>query len=136
MKNYKTIRRLFEQNAAVTPEETADLGMQPEAPMMPAQPQPMLPAEDETSAQADPMTMTVRDFIAKCKEVDPLICMGIESFINKNQMAFGVTAPSEPDLTFSTQVAQPAQPMQPVTPPAPAHPFSMEPQADELNFPA
>jgi len=136
MKNYKTIRRSFEQKAVST-EDTDELGMPPEAQMMPAQPQQhMLPAEGESSAQADPMAMTVRDFIAKCKEVDPLVCMGIESFIDKNQMAFGGTiVPSEPDLTFSTQVAQPAQPMPPVAPPAPAQPFSMEPQSDELNFP-
>jgi hypothetical protein len=121
MKNYINIKRLFEQEA-VSAADFEELGMQPEAPEMPETPEmeapaPALPAEGESSAANDPMTMTVRDFIAKCKEVDPLVCMGIESFIEKNQGAFGAPAmpQMEPtqDLNFSNAVA---------------------PQQDELSF--
>jgi hypothetical protein len=110
MKNYINIKRLFEQET-VSAADFDELGMQPEMPETPemAAPAPALPAEGESSAANDPMTMTVRDFIAKCKEVDPLVCMGIESFIEKNQGAFG--APTMPqmeptqDLNFSNAVA-------------------------------
>jgi hypothetical protein len=33
--------------------------------------------------------MTVSDFLQKCKEVDPLICMGIEAFIEKHKEMLG-----------------------------------------------
>ena len=118
MKNYMNIKRLFEQEA-VSAADFDELGMQPEMPETPEMeaPAPVLPAEGESSAANDPMTMTVRDFIAKCKEVDPLVCMGIESFIAKNQGAFGAPAmpQMEPtqDLNFSNAVA---------------------PQQDELSF--
>jgi hypothetical protein len=145
MKNFKSIRRLLEQ-AAITPEDTAEFGMQPEMPeqpampaddqsMMPAEEQPMLPAEGESSAAPDPMTMTVRDFINMCRETDPLICMGIEAFVqSKSGMAPQPmqTPEVEPDLTFSNQVAQPGQ----MASPAPVKPFSLDQPDTSLNFPA
>ena len=117
MKNYMNIKRLFEQEA-IASTDFDELGMQPEAPETPEMPMgempaPALPAAGESSAANDPMTMTVGDFIAKCKEIDPIVCMGLESFIEKNQGAFGAPAmPSmEPgqDLSFASAVEpQPA----------------------------
>ena len=48
-----------------------------------------LPGEGESTVDHDTMSMTVRDFVQKCKEVDPLICLGIEAFIENNKEAFG-----------------------------------------------
>lgn len=138
MKNYKNIKRIFEQApAAISTSDTAELeaGLQPEFPQS-TEPHAALPAPGQTHAQNDPMTMTVGDFVSKCKEIDPLVCMGIESFIEKNRAAFGgeqMTLPSaDQDLTFSTAVT-PAQTQ--IAPPAPAQSFSLD-QPTELNFPA
>jgi hypothetical protein len=111
---------------------------------------PALPAEGQSSASPDPMTMTVGDFIARCKELDPLVCMGIESFIQKNIGSFGTSAhapmapqETEPDLTFSSQVPDGPTgptgltgPMGHMAPPAPVQPFSLDQGGEELNFPS
>lgn len=139
MKNYRNIKRLYEQEA-IQPEDVAELGMQPEAPMEPTQSaEPVEPTQPEVeeplalpAPTPDVMSMTVADFIAKCKEVDPLVCMGIESFIEKNNDAFGgaQATPAEPaqDITFSNAIATPA--------PAPVQSFSLDQAPEELNFPA
>lgn len=128
MKNHKKIRRIFEQDIAPMTGTT---------PMITDQ--PSLPAPGETVA--DPMTMTVQDFLAKCKSIDPLVCMGIETFIQKNSAALGqtamptapaMTATEEPaqDLAFSTQV-----PPSGIAAPTPAQPFSLDQSPENLNFP-
>lgn len=122
MKNYKRIRRIFE-NAEAT-------GEQPMLTQPPAQVQPVQPAQElapvapeiepalalpQTSSSSDPMVMTVKDFLEKVKSIEPLAAMGIESFIEKNMGSLiepTVASPtSEPDLSFSSQV-QPAAPTQ------------------------
>lgn len=140
MKNYKNLRRIYEDDMqAIAPADVQELGMQPE--MMPGEEMPhgeqlALPAEGQTSAAPDPMTMTVGDFLGKCKEVDPLVCMGIQSFIDKNMHAFGAPAQpapmpaAEPDLTFSNAVAPEGQ-----VPPAPVPAFSLDQSPEALNFP-
>jgi hypothetical protein len=136
MKNYRNIKRLYEQEA-IQPEDVAELGMQPEAPMEPVE--PTQPAMEEPLALPAPtpdvMSMTVADFIAKCKEVDPLVCMGLESFIEKNSDAFGgvmatPTAPAQ-DITFSNAIANPLP-----AAPTPTQSFSLDQAPEELNFPA
>lgn len=137
MKNYKNIKRIFESDEMMAaPQEP----MAPQAMPMPNQePMPALPPTGETAAPADPMIMTVGDFIAKCKEIDPLVCMGIESFIEKNREMLGQSTAmpmmppaQEPDLTFSNAVA----PQDQATPPAPAQNFSLDQSPEALNFPA
>lgn len=145
MKNYKNLRRIYEDDMqAIAPADVQELGMQPE--MAPDQEMPIdypaqqlaLPAEGQTSAAPDPMTMTVGDFLGKCKEVDPLICMGIQSFIDKNMHAFSAPAQpaampgmeAEPDLTFSNAVAPEGQ-----MAPAPVPAFSLDQSPETLNFP-
>lgn len=142
MKNYKKIRRIFEQEA-IAPDATAELsaGMNPtmqpqmdaEMPQMDMPHQEALPSPGETSTPIDPMSMTVRDFVAKCKEIDPLVCMGIESFITKNQHSFmepavPATPPMDQDMSFSNVVDAPAAP-------APAQNFSLDQSPEALNFP-
>ena len=150
MKNFKSIRRLLEQAvlpAGIDPNATTELGLQPAAPETPETPempidypaqQLALPAEGQASAPVDPMTMTVGDFINKCKENDPLVAMGLELYIEKNHSMFGDHAmpnmnhPDDHDLTFSAAVApQDAQ----VAPPTPVKPFSLDQSQDSLNFP-
>ena len=131
MKNYKRIQRLFEDETVMNPEQMAEpqTPAPAPAPMEPAPMPPALPAASTVSS--DPMGMTVKDFIAKCKQIDPLVCLGIESFIEKNSQAFGGVSSTpadstfvEPDITFSNQV-----------PSAPVQSFSEMP-ADALDFPA
>jgi len=86
MKNYKSIKRLFEEEA-ISQADVAEFGLQPEMDQE-SEFNLALPAEGESTVEVDPMTMTVRDLLAKCKEIDPLVCMGIESFIEKNRAAF------------------------------------------------
>ena len=107
------------------------------------QPNQMLPDAGELSAPVDPMSMTVRDFLSKCKSIDPLVCMGIETFISQNGAQFGndiapamppqEMTPAEPaqaDVSFSANVPPVDQ-----AAPAPAEPFSLEQSPEELNFP-
>lgn len=148
MKNYKNLRRIYEDDMqAISQADVQELGMQPEMahnqemPEMPidypAQ-QLALPAEGQTSAAPDPMTMTVGDFLGKCKEVDPLVCMGIQSFIDKNMHVFSAPAQpaamtgmeAEPDLTFSNAVAPEGH-----MTPAPVPAFSLDQSPETLNFP-
>jgi hypothetical protein len=147
MRNYKTIKRIFEQEA-ISPEDTAELGSNPiEMPaqdqMMPAQDQEepahqeAIPAPGEMQSMADPMVMTVRDFIEKCRSIDPLVCMGIEAFVEKNRASLNTpSAPAQPDeLNFSNVVA-PSEPASAditfsnAVAPAPAQNFD---HSDKLN---
>lgn len=132
------LRRLVEQDDqmpvdhaqhAAHPTQMIDT---PAAPVTPVEPDMQLPAPDQSTIAADPMVMTVRDFLQKCREVDPLVCMGIESFIQKNTGAFGADqAQSEPDITFSNAIQHPAAPQ----PPAQVEPFSLDQAPDTLEFP-
>ena len=140
MKNYKTIRRIFEtadQMQAPQDQMMAQHNMQghsemPMSPQMDLAPQDALPAPDEMTSAPDPMSMTVRDFITKCKSINPLICMGIESFIEKNRMELSSVEATEPatigqdELTFSKAIE----------PQAPAQNFSLDHSPEALNFPA
>ena len=128
--NMLKLRRLVEQDeqmSAMTVPVQPDMQM----PAMPADLPAQLPTPAQSTVPVDPMTMTVRDFLDKCKSLDPLVCMGIESFIEKNTEAFGADqAQSEPDLTFSNAV-QPAAPQAP----AQVEPFSLDQAPGALNFP-
>lgn len=94
----------------------------------PAQEQPALP-------QADVMNLTVQELLDRCDKINPLVCMGLNQFIeaNREQILSQTTgeAPEETgevslddtDINFSKQVE----------PQAPE--FSLDQPADELNFP-
>lgn len=142
MKNYKKIRRIFEademqigQGHSAEPQMMHGHSEMPTAPQMDAAPQEALPSPGEMTSASDPMSMTVRDFINKCKSIDPLICMGIESFIEKNRMNLSSVEQMEPaapmgqeELTFSKAVEPQAA--------EPAQNFSLDQSPETLNFPA
>lgn len=73
------------------------------------QPQAALP-------QPDVMTLSVQELMDRCQKINPLICMGLQQFIdaNKEQLlaipsgAEDDATSDEEDLTFSTQVDQQA----------------------------
>ena len=136
MKNYRNLRRLFEQDQQTVPQEYPIQNTIDAAPAPQHMEEPLaLPAQDTTPQMLDPMVMTVRDFIAKCKSIDPLVCMGLESFIEKNKNSFDSDVqptPTEPsqDLTFSQAIAQP------VEAPAQVQPFSLDQSPENLNFPS
>jgi hypothetical protein len=84
---------------------------------MPSFSQEMQPALPE----ADVMNLTVKELIERCKKINPLICMGLEQFVelNKDQIMSMTTGEAEPsfgdepgadaldtetDLTFSKQI--------------------------------
>lgn len=88
--------------------------------------------QNAQSVEIDPMVMTVGDFINKIKQFDPLVSMGIESFIEKNKELFKEEIQpqvnlqtGEPELNFSNVVAQNQ-----------VQPFSLDQSPDALNFPA
>lgn len=146
MKNYRNIKRLYEQEA-IQLEDVTELGMQPEAPMEPVQQaEPTQPEAEEPltlpapAPAPDVMSMTVAGFIEKCKELDPLVCMGLETFIERNRDSFGgaMTPTVEPaqDITFTNAIAAPAPAAPAPAAPAPAQNFSLDQAPEELNFPA
>ncbi len=95
-----------------------------------AQNQPLLP-------EADVMTLTIKELMDRCQKINPLVCMGLEQFINSNREQILATpngeveneAPEgshygdEEDINFSKQ-------MEPRAPE-----FSLDNQGDELQFP-
>jgi hypothetical protein len=146
MKNYKRLRRIFEDATAAQadPQVTFE-PMQPQStaqvePMQMPTPEPALPPVGGTSAAPDPMVMTVKDFLDKVKNLDPLVAMGIEAYIEKNMgsliepasASFPATPGVEPDLSFSSQVQAPAEPDLSFSSQAPT-PAPAEPA---LDFPA
>jgi len=141
MKDYTVVRRLNEQDmmpAAPQPAEPQDAmpaaQVAPPAPIAPfpgQEPaQPALPAEGESHVPVDPMVMTVKDFLEKCKEIDPLVCMGIETFIQRNEGSFGIDQiHGDTDITFSNAIGH-------SQPPAHVQPVAVNQTNADLNFPA
>lgn len=94
----------------------------------PAQEQPALP-------QADVMNLTVQELLDRCDKINPLVCMGLNQFIEANRDAIlnqttgeapeetGEISLDDTDINFSKQVE----------PQAPE--FSLNQPAEELNFP-
>jgi len=122
---YTKLNRLFENDEIVSQEELSELGDDSTPEEIDSNDDSLaLPAEGESSAADNPMTLTVSDFLERCRSIDPLVCMGIEKFI-QDKMMDGIDADQtelysndiedEDDLSFSAQV---------------------EPARDELDFPA
>lgn len=109
MKDYKRIRRIFEDTEAQTDQQM----LEPAQSAAPAPVQEPLPALPQSTASSDPMSMTVGDFLNKVRSLEPLVAMGLESFIEKNMGSFTATntAPAQtPDLSFSSQVQPTTEP--------------------------
>jgi hypothetical protein len=89
--------------------------------------------EQQALPEPDVMNLTVRELVERCQKINPLVCMGLEQFIEMNKdeiLAMTTGAEEEPmtgdsdDLTFSKQVEpQPAE-------------FSLDQPETDLNFPA
>lgn len=89
--------------------------------------------QQEALPQPDVMNLTVKELMDRCKSIDPLVCMGLQKFIDLNTEAIMSQttgeAPEEDvlnqetDLNFSKQM-EPADPK-----------FSLDQPADELSFP-
>jgi phosphoribosyl-ATP pyrophosphohydrolase len=149
---YNSIKRLYEADdiqqmpaqpapgmaapTQVQPQPGMDVPMetpQPAATSMEEMPnfsdsQPMQQALPE----ADVMNLTVKELIERCQKINPLVCMGLEKFIEENKEEILAMTTGEDqsalddttDLTFSKQVEpQPAE-------------FSLDQPATDLNFPA
>jgi hypothetical protein len=109
---------------ATSAEMMPDVSFQDE----PAQEQPALP-------QADVMNLTVQELLDRCDKINPLVCMGLNQFIEANRDAIlnqttgeapeetGEISLDDTDVNFSKQ-------MEPQAPD-----FSLDQPAEELNFP-
>ena len=109
------IKRLNERED-ISDKDIQELSLQPEIANI-ADVDTQLPDEGDTSADPnDVSVLTVGDFLEKCREIDPLVCMGITAFIENNQEAFGESnanhdeeprldgAPSDADISFSKSI--------------------------------
>lgn len=149
MKNFMSIRKLYEDfDAASTDQEMQaqmPMQMEPPAPIQPmdqmGQEETIEPAEtQEPMAQPgqkalpdfDPMNLTVAQFIERCDKINPLICMGLTSFIESNSEALAnevnggeqFDLDKEANLDFPPAEGQEQQPD-----------FSLDQPASDLNFP-
>lgn len=112
MKRYTKLNRLFEGEEVVSQEDLSELGDQESGEVNLDDEQLSLPAEGESSAKDNPMILTVADFLERCRAIDPLVCMGIEKFIEDKMMTdLDTDSPpytndmeDEDDLSFSAQV--------------------------------
>lgn len=111
------IKRLNEQDEIVSNSDVEEFGINPQSVELPVfnQEQSLeLPQEGQSSADnTNMLILTLGDFIEKCKQINPLVSMGILSFIEANKDAFnGQTNQTEQpdDLNFPGQTNQVEQP--------------------------
>ena len=127
MPKYLTIKRLVESDELQMPAPTGQIqsmdqfqaaqGAPMQQSMEPAQPaEPMQMDEPTNEPLALPsgelMSMTIGDFLTKVEQVNPLIKMGLEAFINSNGEQLMQTETPQPqeepamdqDLTFSNAI--------------------------------
>ena len=128
MPKYLTIKRLVESDELQMPMPTGQIQsmdqfqaaqgaptQQPMAPAQPAEPMQMEVPEEQPLAlpSGDVMAMTLGDFLMKADSINPLIKMGLETFINSHgEQLMQVETPQpqeEPamdqDVTFSNAIA-------------------------------
>jgi len=89
--------------------------------------------QPEALPQPDVMNLTVKELIDRCQSINPLVCMGLEQFINLNQEAIMSQttgeAPEEDVLSQETDLNFSKQ-MEPQAPE-----FSLSQPSAELDFP-
>jgi hypothetical protein len=149
-----SIKRLYEADDIQQP---APMQHAPDIQMPPAQEAPVhvvtnieeIPSFDQVQAQqeqpqdqnllpqSDVMTLTVQELMDRCQQVNPLVCMGLQQFIDSNRdqllaIPSGGTPEETPndapidgeeDINFSKQ-------MEPKAPE-----FSLDQPVDDLQFP-
>lgn len=103
---------------------------QVQAQEQPAQDQNLLPA-------ADVMTLTVQELIERCQQINPLICMGLQQFIDSNKdqllsIPSGAAQSNEPEITalYDEDDINFSKQMEPKAPE-----FSLDQPAEDLQFP-
>ena len=149
---YNSIKRLYEADDIQQMPTQPAQGMQMPTPVQPQSgmdmpmeaPQPAATSMEEMPnfsdsqpaqaalPEADVMNLTVKELMERCQKINPLVCMGLEKFIEMNKdeilaMTTGEdqsTVDDNTDLTFSKQV-------EPQTPD-----FSLDQPTSDLNFPA
>jgi hypothetical protein len=151
MKNFMSIRKLYED---LEPEQgmqaQAPLNMAPPAPVQPmnqmGMEQPMEPIEpsaphnemphsdQKALPDFDPMNLTISQFMERCDKINPLVCMGLKTFIetNKDALANEVNGGEKFDLEKEADLDFPPKdgPQQPANPE-----FSLDQPASDLEFP-
>ena len=129
-----SIKRLYEADDIQQP---APIPQAPTIQMPPAQEAPAhiatnieeIPSFDQVQAQnnqpqaalpqPDVMSLSVQELLDRCQKVNPLICMGLQQFIDSNKdqilsIPSGaenqevLDEPGEEDINFSKQMEQPA----------------------------
>lgn len=128
MRKYLTIKRLVESDELQMPAPAGQIqsmdqfqaaqgapAQQPIQPAQPAEPMQMEAPVEEPLAlpSGDVMSMTLGDFLMKADSINPLIKMGLETFINSHgEQLMQVETPQpqeEPtmdqDVTFSNAIA-------------------------------
>lgn len=128
MRKYLTIKRLVESDELQMPAPAGQIqsmdqfqaaqgvpAQQPMAPAQPAEPMQIEVPEKQPLAlpSGDVMAMTLGDFLMKADSINPLIKMGLETFINSHgEQLMQVETPQpqeEPamdqDVTFSNAIA-------------------------------
>jgi hypothetical protein len=111
-RNFKKISRLLLEDEVMSPQVNMD--MQPPAPAkttmdmsmdMGANEVPQIgPGGMDSDLPAEVAQMTISDFMEKCNSLNPLICIGLKSFIMDNPTLFG-SETSDQDLDFETAIS-------------------------------
>ena len=101
-------------------------------PMTEPMPEPM--DNQQTALPAfDPMNLTVSQFIERCDKINPLVCMGLNAFIEANSEALAneVNGGEEFDLDKEANLDFPPV----AAPEAKPTDFSLDQPATDLDFP-
>lgn len=155
MKNFMSIRKLYEDfdQSAEGQEMQAQIPMDGQAEMTPPAPiqtmdqmqmdnaaepidhqeQPEMASQQKALPDFDPMNLTVAQFIERCDKINPLVCMGLNSFIESNREALAnevnggesFDLDQEANLDFPPADGQEEQPAD----------FSLDQPESDLNFP-
>jgi len=91
-------------------------------------------ANQQTALPAfDPMNLTVSQFIERCDKINPLVCMGLSTFIEANSEALAneVNGGEEFDLDKEANLDFPPV----AAPETKANDFSLDQPATDLDFP-
>jgi len=91
-------------------------------------------ANQQTALPAfDPMNLTVSQFIERCDKINPLVCMGLSTFIEANSEALAneVNGGEEFDLDKEANLDFPPE----AAPEAKPTDFSLDQPATDLDFP-
>lgn len=146
MKNFMSIRKLYEDfnpeeagqmqqvqsmdqmmaQEPIQPEEQIEAGMEEE-------PNAMQTAEEPKALpDFDPMNLTVAQFMERCDKINPLVCMGLKSFIEENAEALAAEVNGGESFDLEQEANLDFPPVSGTDRPAD---FSLNQPSSDLNFP-